>query len=573
MQEAIQRGISTWTGWHWWLRNAALSSAVMLAGAVLFLISVGVALFALTTPLWPVAVVFVYPAWRGYCIFVENMSAFERRFSSAPGQARLGTRKDLQNARLIGGKDRSQDIYCGCDGREKVYYSGPKHIMTIGPTRSGKDTRLLIPNLKHLRRSIVVIDPKGEDAAITARYRAKLGPVLIINPCGVLYKDCDKDDNWKQVDLDNPKKNPFWFMKSCGFNPLMDPAFRPSHQKFFGRASHAAEAMVRKEGENVSQHWVVRARALAAATMMYAKLTQTPEAIATMDDILEMLSAPLQSKTGPSLLKLAQLMHAHPHREMARLAGQFLRDKGNELGDVVSTLHGQISALNDKTFVADMAKHPSIDGKPFHFGMLKERIITVYIILPTDSFVSHAVWLRLLISNALNSLMKDERITEGSIRPLLMLNEIGNLGHLQPLETASSMGAGKDLTVWHIWQDVGQVIKTYREEGLDSFRGGAGVLNAFSPGNDTKTAQLLSERCGMKTAVIRGYSASPKDPTAMQKSDHPHGFPLLRPEEISAMPEGTLLSFIEPFSGPLKLQVPMFNPAGLDPNPYFKKHR
>jgi type IV secretion system protein VirD4 len=553
MREVIQDGISTWTGWHWWLRNAALASAVMLAGAVLFLISVGVGLFALTTPLWPVAVVFVYPAWRGYCLFVENMSVFEKRFSSAPGQARLGTLKDLQNARLVRGQNRSQDIKCGCEGSEKVYYRGPRHILTVGPTRSGKGVRLLIPNLEHLKRSVVVIDPKGgEAAAVTANARRRLGQVIIINPFGCLT-DIRPD------------------LKSSGFNPLIDPSFHADDIEFFSRAASIGEAMVSKESKHVAEHWTNRARSLATATIMFAKLTETSLARATMGDILEMLSSPLQSREGMSLLKLARQMHEHKHREMARLAGQFIREKGNELGDVVSTLHGQISSLNDKALVVDMAKHPMVGDQPFDFGMLKERLMTVYVILPEDKLQTHAVWVRLIISNALNALMRG---VPGKIRPLLMLDEIGNLRHLQPLEVASSMAAGKGLQLWTVWQSIGQIIKSYDDEGLDAFMSGAGVLNAFAPGHDLKTARFLSERAGMRTAVIRGYSASPKDPSAIQKSDHPHGFPLLRPEEISAMPEGMLLSFIEPFSGPLKLQAPGYfetKHSGLDPNPYFKK--
>jgi type IV secretory pathway TraG/TraD family ATPase VirD4 len=49
-----------------------------------------------------------------------------------------------------------------------------------------KGTGLIIPNLARLRRSVFIIDPKGEAAAITARRRARFGPVKIINPFNVL---------------------------------------------------------------------------------------------------------------------------------------------------------------------------------------------------------------------------------------------------------------------------------------------------------------------------------------------------------------------------------------------------
>jgi type IV secretory pathway TraG/TraD family ATPase VirD4 len=212
MKEAIQEAINTWVGWHWWIRRAIPSAGQALVGFSIAMVSVLVVLVSaiiasVTSPfILIISVIFLVPAVLGYDWAVIAMPAFGKRFSSAPGAARLGTLKDLRNARLVGGRNRSQHIYCGKGFGETVYYAGPKHILTIGPTRAGKDARLLIPNLCQLDQSVVAMDPKGELAAVTARDRAKKGIVIIINPCGVLYRDCDPDNNWNQKDLDDPKK-------------------------------------------------------------------------------------------------------------------------------------------------------------------------------------------------------------------------------------------------------------------------------------------------------------------------------------------------------------------------------
>ena len=39
--------------------------------------------------------------------------------------------------------------------------------MTIAPTRTGKGVGTIIPNLLTAERSVLVIDPKGENAAVT----------------------------------------------------------------------------------------------------------------------------------------------------------------------------------------------------------------------------------------------------------------------------------------------------------------------------------------------------------------------------------------------------------------------
>jgi type IV secretion system protein VirD4 len=74
-------------------------------------------------------------------------------------------------------------------------------------------------------RSIVVIDPKGELAAVTAPHRRKLGRVVILNPFGVLTDIPGYDD-----------------LVSEGFNPLA--RLDPSSDSFITEAAQLADAMI-----------------------------------------------------------------------------------------------------------------------------------------------------------------------------------------------------------------------------------------------------------------------------------------------------------------------------------------
>ncbi len=60
-----------------------------------------------------------------------------------------------------------------------------RHIMTVAGSRAGKGRWLLVPNLLLYPGSALVLDPKGELAAITARRRQEMGQkVFIIDPFG-----------------------------------------------------------------------------------------------------------------------------------------------------------------------------------------------------------------------------------------------------------------------------------------------------------------------------------------------------------------------------------------------------
>lgn len=78
---------------------------------------------------------------------------------------------------LLIGRDRKSG--------KPLRYTDPAHLLTIAPTRTGKGVGTIIPNLHDYPGPVVCIDPKGENARITAHYRARFGPVHVLDPFGV----------------------------------------------------------------------------------------------------------------------------------------------------------------------------------------------------------------------------------------------------------------------------------------------------------------------------------------------------------------------------------------------------
>jgi type IV secretion system protein VirD4 len=89
------------------------------------------------------------------------------------GSAEWATLAHLQEHELIGEKGFCLGVYEEQGQRHPLQYTGDRHLLTVAPTRSGKGTTALVPNQLTYTGSILVIDPKGENARITAARRGK----------------------------------------------------------------------------------------------------------------------------------------------------------------------------------------------------------------------------------------------------------------------------------------------------------------------------------------------------------------------------------------------------------------
>jgi type IV secretion system protein VirD4 len=126
-------------------------------------------------------------AWRGRS---------DRVPSTSHGSAAWGTGDDLARERgLILGRARDR----------LLRFEGEGHILTVAPTRSGKGVSCVIPNLLDHPGSILVTDPKGENFAVTARWRRHIGQqVHAFDPFGVTSGDATYNP-LELIDAESPE--------------------------------------------------------------------------------------------------------------------------------------------------------------------------------------------------------------------------------------------------------------------------------------------------------------------------------------------------------------------------------
>jgi type IV secretion system protein VirD4 len=373
-----------------------------------------------------------------------------------------------------------------------VEFKGPEHILTIGPTRSGKGRRLLTPNLIFdTDRSVLVIDPKGELAQWTAAHRAERGSeVFALDPFGILANQ------------------PRLRLPSIGYNPMR--WLNPESDDFVDDATAIAEAIVPVRNAR-EPHWDEAAQDLVAGLIMYHRIIKADGGSLAgiraefgrsdkewRDLVLGDPDTGMTSKGEPSIILVAE---EHDCAELERKLAPFgqLAPEDRELHGIVSSARTQTRFLGSPQIARDLSR-PGIE-----FAAMRDRRMTVFLVVPPIRLVTHAKWLRLVISGAIEALRKTPQRPE---RPdiLFMLDEFPQLGHMQAVETGVQLNAGYGIKFWIIVQNITQLQQHYREN-WETFAA-AGAVTAYAP-RDPTTSKYLAELAGERTVEVPGYSVGP----------------------------------------------------------------
>jgi type IV secretory pathway TraG/TraD family ATPase VirD4 len=162
----------------------------------------------------------------------------------SPGSARMAGYWDLSRGGLFGGKG----VPIGYHGFHALHYPGKGH-MTVAAARTGKGATLLVNALLSWIGSVIVIDPKAENAAVTGHRRLRFGSVYVLNPFAML--PCTLRG-----------------LKQARFNPMdiLDAA----SLSFHADCDKLAAALVWDDGHD--PHWPTAARILVSGVI--ASLTR-----------------------------------------------------------------------------------------------------------------------------------------------------------------------------------------------------------------------------------------------------------------------------------------------------------
>jgi type IV secretion system protein VirD4 len=354
-----------------------------------------------------------------------------------------------------------------------LHYAGARHLLTVAPTRSGKGVSSIIPNLLTYPGSALVVDPKGENALITARCRgARLKQrIALLDPWNIAAGKLG--------------------VKPTSFNPL--DWIKADDPDAIENAFLLADALVISEGQGEGRFWDDEAKALLSGLILYVATAPAEASNRTLGRVRDILTLDAEG-----LDDIWRKMYAHPNPVVSTTGARTAAKDAKLFSNVMA------SAQSHTHFLDSPRIRESLARSDFSFDKLKSEAMTIYLILPADRLKTFDRWLRLLIqqaimTNARNVAVKPEKSV------LFLLDEMASLGRLESVETAYGLMAGFGMQLWGIVQDLSQLARIYGETGWQTFISNSGVIQYFGS-RDKMTAEYFSALCGVTTIEVHNFS-------------------------------------------------------------------
>lgn len=319
------------------------------------------------------------------------------------------------------------------------------HLMTIAPTGAGKGTGCIVPAMLLYDGPVIVIDPKGENALITARRRREMGQkVAVIDPMGI-------------TGLPSTTLNPLDLLDPDGPN-LVDDCM-----------AIISNLTGERPGRNTSdgEYWAERGATFVLGVMLHV-VSDLPPDKRNLGHV-RALVAQAMGETG----LYANMAEARSGTEAQRLAGTVLGAleqsrcaEARRIGQMlrlgaISTLGGILSFSQS---MVELARGDAITNSLSSTGfdlsaVTRGEPLSIYLVLPPHMLDSHGRLLRLWVHTLMTL------ITRRNARPakstLFLLDEAAQLGTFAPLRRAITLMRGYGLQTWSFWQDPSQLVVLY----------------------------------------------------------------------------------------------------------------
>lgn len=345
-----------------------------------------------------------------------------------------------------------------------IQYSSDRHLITFAPTGSGKGVSVIIPNLLHYSGPAIVIDPKGENFAVTARYRQEtLGQtILLLDPFHAVADEC-----LAAIGVERQRLNPLDLCYLSTTSPEMD-------------AQMLADLFAGDVQSLDSPFWDNSAKRLISG--LFAHEMQVAQRDGRPPRLSNVINRLFADDPIYSMAVMLDKEKPSPFVTMSIGAGLLAIAAKETRDSILSTAHSYFSLFTSSELVQ------YLDTSTIRLQDIQQHDnYTLYIVIPPTKLHSHSTLLKMWICVLMHSIM--ERRSQPERRTLFILDECANLGKMEILRQAVTLLRGYGLQVWMFFQDLDQLEMLYPDSG--TMINNCGVLQAFGLGRLSAAAPLV----------------------------------------------------------------------------------
>jgi type IV secretion system protein VirD4 len=402
------------------------------------------------------------------------------------GDARFANAGEITRAGLAGGaKASGPAILVGRYGRNFLALPGQLSVMLSAPTRSGKGVGVVIPNLLNWPDSVVVLDIKGENFAVTAGYRAEHGQaVFAFSP----FDDAARSHRW---------------------NPLTAVRTSPLHR--VGDLLNIGQVFFPNDGSGTSSEAFFNDQARNLFLGLGLLLLESPELPRTLGELLRQSSGRGQSLKGhltaviKERKKNATAVRPALSDECTDALQRLLSNSENTLTSIVATLNAPL------TIFADAIVDAATGANDFRLEDLRRNRMSIYVRIPPNRLNNARPLLNLFFSQlvSINTQHLPEQDPSLKLQCLLVNDEFTAMGRVGVISSAAAFLAGYNFRLLTVVQAMSQLDAVYGDKEARTFATNHGLQILYAP-REQRDADEYSAMLGQFTerATSRGRSRS-----------------------------------------------------------------
>ncbi|WP_392563296.1 type IV secretory system conjugative DNA transfer family protein [Orbus wheelerorum] len=430
------------------------------------------------------------------------------------GQAKWSSAKEIENQKLMS----KEGILVGLYNGKLLYFGGQEFVSLGAPTRSGKGTGIVIPNLMTFTNSLVVLDIKKECFDYTSKYRKE-----ILGQNVFLF-------------------NPFNYETHC-YNPLLYLNFKSP--KIEMDIQGIANSLYPLNGGN-NDFFTNEGKSIFIAIvylygMFYHNLrlakSYTLTTIAGALNGVDIINENEQEEKIPLELavEIAYSFNWLPDTIYNLFTSFFAqKEAGNQFAGVKTSFETALKPFNNRV-IENATRHNDFD-----FRDLRRNKITIYLVINPEDLSSARPILNLFFSQLLFENIKQglpDQNSELKHNVLLLMDEFTSVGFMEQYQLSVSYMAGYNLRSLIIYQNETQLRESkplgYGNNGASTLLENHTCNIVYRPKNP-KSAEEISKRIGNITTKQHNRSISNKDilNINVSRSENITARALILPQEI-----------------------------------------